>query len=103
MSRSVRKPYDNFVMFSPKAQKEMRNLSRRLIRHKSKRNVKALIQNPDLPYEGVSFKDGYDEWSFPSDGHTKYIKAVGEVPSKPHITDEEWERHKAYRNSIMRK
>lgn len=104
MSRSTRKPFYNYVSFRNKSQKEIRKLSRRLIRRKSNRNVKALLHDSELPYEGVSFKEGYDEWCFPSDGHQRYLKEeLGEVPSKPHISAEEWERYRAYRNRIMRK
>lgn len=104
MSRSRRKPYSNIVAFSHKAQRKMRNKSRRLIRLKSKKNVRALSLDPDTPYEGISFKDGYNEWSLPSDGHQKYLeKVVGEYPSNPRMTMEEWKEYKAYRNKIMRK
>lgn len=73
MSRSTKRPYAHMVSFNPKYQRWIRNLSRKLIRRKSKRNVRALIDNPDLPYVGTSFKDGIDEWCFASDGHQSYI------------------------------
>jgi len=73
MSRSTKKPYAHMVGFKHKNQRRIRDLSRKLIRIKSKRNVRALIDNPDLPYVGTSFKDGIDEWCFASDGHQSYI------------------------------
>lgn len=103
MSRSFRKPFDSVVCFSSKNEKSWRTMSRRLIRRKSKQNVKELITNPDAPYVGTSFKDGYDEWIFPSEGIKKYAKAVGEVPPFPWLSEEKWEKYRLYRNSIMRK
>lgn len=103
MSRSYRKPYDAVTKYSNKTQKAFRNISRKLIRSKSKRNVKALVDNPDLPYEGVSFKDGIDEWGFPSDGHQRYIPKVNDIPPKPWMTEKRWEDYKKYREQITRK
>lgn len=65
--------------------------------------MKELIDNPDLPYEGVSFKDGYDEWCFPSDGHQKYVKDFREKPENPKLSEETWEWLKNYRRRLMRK
>lgn len=103
MSRSYRKPYDNYVKHNNKAQKADRNRSRKLIRLKSKRNVKALMLDPDTPYEGISFKDGYDEWCFPSDGHQRYVKVYGDAPCSSRWSEEDWDRLKKYRRKLMRK
>lgn len=105
MSRSKRRPYDHVVSFNPSKQRASRNSSRRLIRRKSKRNVKDLMENPDIdiPYIGMSFKDGYDEWEFPSDGHQHYIKERKEFPDNPRWTEEGWEQLRNYRKKVMRK
>lgn len=78
-------------------------MSRRLIRRKSKQNVRELMVDPDTPYKGISFKDGFDEWQFPSEGIKKYRKAVGEVPPFPRITEEKWVEFRADREKLMRK
>lgn len=87
MSRSTKKPYIHYTSFDPKTQRAFRNLSRRLIRRKGKLSVKACMSARDLEdvedvyHKGTSFKDGYDEWALPSDGHQHYynIKSWGSL------------------------
>lgn len=80
MSNSTKKPYYHFVCFDPKNQKFFRNKSRRLIRRKGKLALKLCltehdIENADYVYHiGTSFKDGFDEWILPSDGHQVYFR-----------------------------
>ena len=38
------------------------------------------LENADYVYQkGTSFKDGFDEWCLPSDGHQKYVKGEKEL------------------------
>lgn len=80
VSNSTKKPYYHFVCFSPKTQRFFRNKSRRLIRRKGKRALKSCLTEQDLEgadyvyLVGTSFKDGYDEWTLPSDGHQVYLR-----------------------------
>ena len=79
MSNSTRKPYYHYVCFGNKAQRFLRNKSRRTIRRKGKSALKRCLTEPviksaDYVYlAGTSFKDGFDEWTLPSDGHQVYL------------------------------
>lgn len=85
MSRSTKRPYLHFAGFKNKTQKAFRNWSRRLIRRKGKSDVKNCILEHDLESadyvyrEGTSFKDGFNEWALPSDGHQVYVKGKKEL------------------------
>lgn len=85
MSRSTKRPYLHFAGSKNKTQKAFRNLSRRLIRRKGKSAVKECMGEHDLEsvdyvyYEGTSVKDGFDEWTLPSDGHQVYVKGKKEL------------------------
>lgn len=79
MSNSTRKPYYHYVCFDNKAQRFFRNKSRRSIRRKGKSALQCCltevdIEDADYVYRaGTSFKDGFDEWTLPSDGHQVYL------------------------------
>lgn len=81
MSRSTKRPYLHYAGFKHKAQRAFRNLSRRLIRRKGKSAIKECMKEHDLESadyvyrEGTSFKDGFNEWALPSDGHQVYVKS----------------------------
>lgn len=85
MSRSTKRPYLHLVGFKHKTQRAFRDLSRRLIRRKGKSAIKDCmgehdLENADYVYqEGTSFKDGFDEWCLPSDGHQVYAKGKKEL------------------------
>ena len=80
MSNSIKKPYHHYVCFDNKTQRFYRNKSRRTIRRKSKIALKCClaeldIESADYVYRaGTSFKDGFDEWTLPSDGHQVYLR-----------------------------
>ena len=80
MSNSTKKPYHHYVCFDHKAQRFLRNKSRRTIRRKSKIALKCCLTEPDIESAdyvyraGTSFKDGFDEWTLPSDGHQVYLR-----------------------------
>ena len=78
MSNSTKKPYHHYVCFDNKTQRFYRNKSRRVIRRKGEIALKRCLTEPDLEsadyvyLAGTSFKDGFDEWALPSDGHQVY-------------------------------
>ena len=80
MSNSIKKPYHHYVCFDNKTQRFFRDKSRRTIRRKSKIALRRCltdsdIENADYVYlAGTSFKDGFDEWTLPSDGHQVYLR-----------------------------
>ena len=82
MSNSIKKPYHHYVTFDNKAQRFFRNKSRRTIRRKSKIALRRCLteldtENIDYVYRaGTSFKDGFDEWTLPSDGHQVYLRFI---------------------------
>lgn len=79
MSNSTRKPYYHYASFDNKTQRFFRNKSRRSIRRKGKSALQYCltetdIESADYAYlAGTSFKDGFDEWTLPSDGHQVYL------------------------------
>ena len=79
MSNSTKKPYHHYVCFDNKAQRFLRDKSRRTIRRKRKIALRRCLAEPDIDsadyvYQaGTSFKDGFDEWTLPSDGHQVYL------------------------------
>ena len=94
MSNSIKKPYHHYVCFDNKTQRFFRNKSRRTIRRKSRIALRRCLTDPDIEnadyvyLAGTSFKDGFDEWTLPSDGHQVYLRftSYGRV-----ISDEEKE------------
>ena len=82
MSNSTRKPYRHYVCFDNKTQRFYRNKSRRTIRRKSKIALRRYLTDPDIESAdyvyraGTSFKDGFDEWTLPSDGHQVYLRFI---------------------------
>ena len=80
MSNSIKRPYHHYVCFDNKTQRFYRNKSRRTIRRKSKIALRCCLTDPDIEnadyvYQaGTSFKDGFDEWTLPSDGHQAYLR-----------------------------
>ena len=80
MSNSIKKPYHHYVCFDNKTQRFYRNKSRRTIRRKGKIALRCClaeldIESADYVYrDGTSFKDGFDEWTLPSDGHQVYLR-----------------------------
>ena len=97
MSNSTKKPYYHYVCFDHKAQRFFRDKSRRTIRRKRKIALRRCLTEPDIDsadyvYQaGTSFKDGFDEWTLPSDGHQVYLRFIsyGRV-----VSDEEKEEIK---------
>ena len=82
MSNSTKKPYHHYVTFDNKAQRFFRDKSRRTIRRKSKIALRRCLTDPDIESAdyvyraGTSFKDGFDEWTRPSDGHQVYLRFI---------------------------
>ena len=82
MSNSTKKPYHHYVCFDNKTQRFFRDKSRRTIRRKSKIALRRCltdldIESADYVYRaGTSFKDGFDEWTLPSDGHQVYLRFI---------------------------
>ena len=82
MSNSTKKPYYHYVCFDHKAQRFLRDKSRRTIRRKSKIALRRCLTEPDIEnadyvyLAGTSFKDGFDEWTLPSDGHQVYLRFI---------------------------
>ena len=80
MSNSTKKPYYHYVCFDHKAQRFLRDKSRRTIRRKRKMALRRCLAEPDIDSAdyiyraGTSFKDGFDEWTLPSDGHQVYLR-----------------------------
>ena len=80
MSNSTKKPDYHYVCFDHKAQRFLRDKSRRTIRRKRKIALRRCLTEPDIDsadyvYQaGTSFKDGFDEWTLPSDGHQVYLR-----------------------------
>ena len=80
MSNSIKKPYHHYVCFDNKTQRFFRNKSRRTIRRKGKIALRCCLteldtESIDYVYrDGTSFKDGFDEWTLPSDGHQVYLR-----------------------------
>lgn len=105
MSRSTKKPYIHYASFDPKTQRAFRNLSRRLIRRKGRQCIKDCMKVRDLEdaediyHKGTSFKDGYDEYRLPSDGHQHYYRIYNTQPLG-YLTKEELEED---RKKSMRK
>ena len=103
MSNSTRKPYYHYVCFDNKVQRFFRNKSRRTIRRKSKIALRRCltevdIEDADYVYRaGTSFKDGFDEWTLPSDGHQVYLSFSRR---RRYMSDEEIEE---FKKRLMRK
>ena len=82
MSNSIKKPYHHYVCFYNKTQRFFRNKSRRTIRRKSRIALRRCLTDPDIEnadyvyLAGTSFKDGFDEWTLPSDGHQVYLRFI---------------------------
>ena len=82
MSNSTKKPYHHYVTFDNKAQRFFRDKSRRTIRRKNKIALRRCLADPDIESAdyvyraGTSFKDGFDEWTLPSDGHQVYLRFI---------------------------
>ena len=82
MSNSTKKPYHHYVCFDNKTQRFYRNKSRRTIRRKGKIALRCYLTDPDIESAdyvyraGTSFKDGFDEWTLPSDGHQVYLRFI---------------------------
>ena len=82
MSNSTKKPYHHYVCFDNKTQRFYRNKSRRTIRRKSRIALRRCLTEPDIDSAdyvyraGTSFKDGFDEWTLPSDGHQVYLRFI---------------------------
>ena len=82
MSNSTKKPYYHYVCFDHKAQRFLRDKSRRTIRRKSKIALRRCLTEPDIESAdyvyraGTSVKDGFDEWTLPSDGHQVYLRFI---------------------------
>lgn len=80
MSNSIKRPYHHYVCFDNKTQRFYRNKSRRTIRRKGKIALRCCLADPDIENAdyvyraGTSFKDGFDEWTLPSDGHQVYLR-----------------------------
>ena len=80
MSNSTKKPYYHYVCFDHKAQRFLRDKSRRTIRRKRKIALRRCLAEPAIDsadyacQAGTSFKDGFDEWTLPSDGHQVYLR-----------------------------
>ena len=80
MSNSIKRPYYHYVCFDNKTQRFYRNKSRRTIRRKSKIALRRCLTEPDIESAdyvyraGTSVKDGFDEWTLPSDGHQVYLR-----------------------------
>ena len=80
MSNSIKRPYYHYVCFDNKTQRFYRNKSRRTIRRKGKIALRCCLTEPDIESAdyvyraGASFKDGFDEWTLPSDGHQVYLR-----------------------------
>lgn len=97
MSNSIKKPYYHYASFDNKTQRFFRDKSRRTIRRKRKIALRRCLTEPDIDsadyvYQaGTSFKDGFDEWTLPSDGHQVYLRFIsyGRV-----VSDEEKEEIK---------
>ena len=97
MSNSIKKPYYHYASFDNKTQRFFRDKSRRTIRRKRKIALRRCLTEPDIDsadyvYQaGTSFKDGFDEWTLPSDGHQVYLRFIsyGRV-----VSDEEREEIK---------
>ena len=103
MSNSTKKPYYHYVCFDNKAQRFFRDKSRRTIRRKGKSALQCCltevdIEDADYVYRaGTSFKDGFDEWTLPSDGHQVYLSFSRR---RRYMSDEEIEK---FKKRIMRK
>ena len=114
MSNSIKKPYYHYVCFDNKTQRFFRNKSRRTIRRKSKiaaapdplprKSKIALrrcltepdIDSADYVYRaGTSFKDGFDEWTLPSDGHQVYLRFISYGRKLPYEEREEIKKRAA--------
>ena len=95
MSNSTKKPYYHYVCFDHKAQRFLRDKSRRTIRRKRKIALRRCLAEPDIDsadyvYQaGTSFKDGFDEWTLPSDGRQVYLRFSGYGRNLPHEEREE--------------
>ena len=82
MSNSTKKPYHHYVIFDNKTQRFYRNKSRRTIRRKSRIALRRCLTDPDIEsadyvyLAGTSFKDGFDEWTLPSDGHQVCLRFI---------------------------
>ena len=80
MSNSIKRPYHHYVCFDNKTQRFFRDKSRRTIRRKSKIALRRCLTEPDIESAdyvyraGTSVKDGFDEWTLPSDGHQVYLR-----------------------------
>ena len=101
MSNSTKKPYYHYVCFDHKAQRFLRDKSRRTIRRKSKIALRRCQTEPDIDsvdyvYQaGTSFKDGFDEWTLPSDGHQVYLRFSRHGRNLPYEEREEIKKRAA--------
>ena len=101
MSNSTKKPYHHYVCFDNKAQRFLRDKSRRTIRRKRKIALRRCLTEPDIDsadyvYQaGTSFKDGFDEWTLPSDGHQVYLRFSRYGRNLPHEEREEIKKRAA--------
>ena len=101
MSNSTKKPYYHYVCFDHKAQRFLRDKSRRTIRRKSKIALRRCLTEPDIDsvdyvYQaGTSFKDGFDEWTLPSDGHQVYLRFSRHGRNLPYEEREEIKKRAA--------
>ena len=82
MSNSTKKPYYHYVCFDHKAQRFLRDKSRRTIRRKSKIALRRCLTDPDIESAdyvyraGTSFNAGFDEWTLASAGHHVYLRFI---------------------------
>ena len=101
MSNSIKKPYYHYVCFDHKAQRFLRDKSRRTIRRKSKIALRRCLTEPDIDSAdyvyraGTSFKDGFDEWTLPSDGHQVYLRFISYGRKLPYEEREEIKKRAA--------
>lgn len=101
MSNSIKKPYYHHVCFDHKAQRFLRDKSRRTIRRKSKIALRRCLTEPDIDSAdyvyraGTSFKDGFDEWTLPSDGHQVYLRFSRHGRNLPYEEREEIKKRAA--------
>ena len=101
MSNSTKKPYYHYVCFDHKAQRFLRDKSRRTIRRKSKIALRRCLTEPDIDSvdyvyrAGTSFKDGFDEWTLPSDGHQVYLRFSRHGRNLPYEEREEIKKRAA--------
>ena len=80
MSNSTKKPYYHYVCFDHEGRRFFGDKSRGTIGRRSKIALRRCLTDPDIESAdyvyraGTSFKDGFDEWTLPSDGHQVYLR-----------------------------